>query len=128
VQKFVTLDYRNEMAIVGLAPFEGRERILCVGRYARDPATNEAEVAITVHDDFQRRGIGRFLLKQLMIIAAENGIARFTADVLMDNHRMLEIFRRATGRLEVKTEGNVCHVRFDLPKAGTGAKAGPGAA
>ena len=116
VQKFVTLDYRNEMAIVGLAPFEGRERILCVGRYSRDPATNEAEVAITVHDDFQGRGIGRFLLSQLMIIAAENGIARFTADVLMDNHRMLEIFRRATGRLEVKTEGNVCHVRFDLSR------------
>lgn len=57
-----------------------------------------------------------------MIIAAENGIARFTADVLMDNHRMLEIFRRATGRLEVKTEGNVCHVRFDLPKSGVADK------
>ena len=96
--------------------------MLCVGRYSRDPATNEAEVAITVHDDFQGRGIGRFLLKQLMIIAAENGIARFTADVLMDNHRMLEIFRRATGRLQVKTEGNVCHVRFDLPKTGDAAR------
>jgi hypothetical protein len=29
---------------------------------------------------------------------------------------MMRIFQTATGQLEVKTEGNVCHVRFDLPK------------
>jgi acyl-CoA hydrolase/GNAT superfamily N-acetyltransferase len=115
VQKLVTLDYRNDMAIVGIAPFEGRERMLCVGRYSRNRASTEAEVAITVHDDFQGRGIGRFLLKQLMQIAGENGITRFTADVLVENQRMLDIFRRATGRLEVKTDGPLCHVRFELP-------------
>lgn len=128
VQKFVTLDYRNDMAIVGLAPFEGRERILCVGRYVRDRAKTEAEVALTVHDDFQGRGIGQFLLKQLMQIASENGIARFTADVLVENKRMMDIFRKATGQLEVKTEGDICHVRFDLPSGGKAPKTGPGAA
>lgn len=128
VQRFVTLDYRNDMAVVALAPFEGRERMLAIGRYFRNRATNEAEVAITVHDDFQGRGIGRYLLKQLMQIAVENGIGRFTAKVLVDNQRMMAIFQEATGKLEVKTEGNLYHVRFALPNAGTITKTGPGAA
>ncbi|RYD65777.1 MAG: 4-hydroxybutyrate CoA-transferase, partial [Verrucomicrobiaceae bacterium] len=34
VQKMVTLDYQNEMALVGLVPHEGAERIACVGRYS----------------------------------------------------------------------------------------------
>lgn len=128
VQKLVTLDYRNDMAIVGIAPFEAREKMLCVGRYIRNRATTEAEVAITVHDDYQGRGMGRYLLTQLMKIASENGITRFTADVLADNQRMMNIFQTATGKLSVKTEGNICHVRFDLPNAGEIPKSGPGAA
>jgi len=113
VQKFVTLDYRNDFALVGLVPYEGRDRMVCVGRYFRNPAGTDAEVAITVHDDFQNRGIGIFLVRILAKIASDNGITAFTADVLTDNRAMLSVFQKAASKLEIKSESGVSHVRFD---------------
>jgi acyl-CoA hydrolase/GNAT superfamily N-acetyltransferase len=114
LQRMVTLDYHDAMAIVGEIPWEGRRRLICVGRYYRDTATQWAEVAVVVKEDFRQRGIATFLLRHLAKIAVEQGIVGFTADVLPDNHNMLATFRKIVSQQEVESNANVAHVRFQL--------------
>jgi acyl-CoA synthetase (NDP forming)/RimJ/RimL family protein N-acetyltransferase len=54
-----------------------------------------AEVAFAVADDLHGRGIATRTLEQLAAIAAERGIRRFDAEVMADNHRMLDVLENA---------------------------------
>jgi acyl-CoA hydrolase/GNAT superfamily N-acetyltransferase len=114
VQKFVTLDYENDMALVALTSFEGREKMIAVGRYFRDRATNEAEVALTLHDDYQKKGIGTFLMRYLAKVAADHGITAFRADVLADNTGMMRVFQKLARKVEVESGDGVSKVRLIL--------------
>ncbi len=114
LQHMVTLDYHDAMAIVGEIPHEGRRRLIAVGRYYRNAATNWAEVAVVVQEDFRRRGLAVFLLRHLAKVAAEQGIIGFTADVLSDNASMLDTFRKIAAPLELQSQAGVTSVQFRL--------------
>ena len=114
IQNFVYIDHRNEVAIVGTLPEAYGEEIIAIGRYILDPHTNRAEVAFTVRDQWQNRGIGKFLLKYLQQIARRNGIMGFTAEVLRDNKAMQAVFNKSGCKVRSRLDEGVYHFELDF--------------
>jgi len=75
-------------------------------------AEERAEVAFTIANDFQGRGLGTILLCQLADVAAANGIRIFEAEVVAANHAMLHVFRASGFPIEVHASAGQLHVVF----------------
>jgi acetyl coenzyme A synthetase (ADP forming)-like protein len=71
-----------------------------------------AEIAFTIANDFQGRGLGTILLVQLAEVAAANGIKVFEAEVIASNHPMLQVFRGSGFPIEVNANAGQLHVVF----------------
>jgi CRP-like cAMP-binding protein len=100
------LDYVDHFAWVAVAADEPGQPIVGVGRYIRAPGdTEQAELALTIQDDYQGRGLGSLLLDALVVAAEVNGVERFVALVLRDNVPMCKMLRRAGGKLDSHEPG-----------------------
>ena len=84
-------DEGREAVLVATVPTGNAEKIVGLGRYAGDK--ERAELEFTVEEDYQGRGIATRLLRRLILLARENGIARFEAHVLAGNGPMLSVLR-----------------------------------
>ena len=112
-----SMDYVDHFAWAALSadpgPF-GEPQGLGVSRYVRLDDPEAAEMAVTVVDDWQGKGLGRILLDALILEALENGITRFEGDVLVENGPMQELLRRTGARLRLEGPG-VLRFTIDLP-------------
>jgi RimJ/RimL family protein N-acetyltransferase len=100
---FTEIDFEHHVAVVATITSEGKEEIIGVGRYIESKEKTPervAEVAFTVDDEHQNRGIGTVLFKQVVTIAQNNGISRLEADVLLENEAMLAIFKHSVFKLK----------------------------
>ena len=112
---FTDVDHHNHEALVAVAPDSGQ--LVGVARFIRDPREpDQAEVAVTVIDSWQRRGLGTVLLRELAQRAAEEGLRHFTAEILAGNRPMLTLAHRL-GHAETTRDGTAVSVRIELPAA-----------
>ena len=88
------------------------ERIIGHAQYLRDPRTRVAEVAFTVADAFQGRGLGTLLLAHLAEHAHAIGVDEFDAEVMADNRRMIDMFRGSGFPVILRRESGTAFVRF----------------
>jgi RimJ/RimL family protein N-acetyltransferase len=86
------IDHHDHEALVALSVVDGRG--VGVARYVRrahDPRA--AELAVTVVDEWHRRGLGTELVTRLIDRAGTEGIRRFYASVAADNIAVLRLLR-----------------------------------
>lgn len=112
---FTRLDFYHHAALVAEAPRE--DGVIAVGRYIEvqpPPERRRAEVAFLVRDDHQGKGVATQLLKHLMRIARDNGIAEFEAEMLPTNTKMLEVFENSGYKLKRSRERDSTRVVFPI--------------
>ena len=95
---FTEIDHHDHEALGALDHDDGRG--VGIARYVRDAEDPQAaEIAVTIVDDWQGRGLGTELLAQLSDRARSEGIHRFTALVSADNAAMAGLARTTSADL-----------------------------
>jgi acetyltransferase len=121
LRQFVTLDYAEQLALLAIEHDDEAERVVAVARYGVDPATGAAEVAFAVRESWQGQGLGTHLFRELIRIGRQNGIRRFTADVMPDNRAMINLFHAcASGEVQTSLRDDLYHLAFEAAEGPAG--------
>ncbi len=90
--RFTQIDYDREMALVAILGEHTRQaRMIGVARYISNPDELSCEFALTVADDWQKKGLGRRLMERLIAVARDRGLQVMEGDVLAQNSKMLRL-------------------------------------
>jgi GNAT superfamily N-acetyltransferase len=108
------VDHHDHEALVAIDP-ASRDG-LGVARFVRsrdDPA--QAEFAVAVADDWQRRGLGTALLRQLAARARDEGIVRFTGLVSEGNQPVRHMLEGVGDVQQRHAGGGALEVSLEIP-------------
>jgi GNAT superfamily N-acetyltransferase len=111
------VDFKRDAALLATIRASADEIIIGGTSYfARDGATPplSAELAFTIVEGYQGRGLGRLLLKEIIAIAYANGLTYLDADLLANNIAMLTLFRHCGLPMALRHDDEMLHIRLEL--------------
>lgn len=116
------VDGHNHEALGAIDPLTGDG--VGIGRWVRDrDDSSRAEVAVTVADEWQGRGVGTILLEHLSDRARDEGIKTFTALVAADNLNMQRLLERLDVPVQqVKPLGEAAEYEVEVAPRGLGGR------
>ncbi len=92
---FLNIDNYNHLAIGAVEKKDDKEYGIGLIRYIREHNNfKNAEVGLTIIDDYQNRGFGTQLYKKLLVYAKKNGIKTLTNHVLNYNIFMIKLLEK----------------------------------
>jgi acyl-CoA hydrolase/GNAT superfamily N-acetyltransferase len=112
LQEFGIVDYADRMMILAIVEGDNKETIAAIGQYEINEKMHTAEVALVVKDEYQNMGVGHDLLSYLTRLARRRGLLGFTAEVLVENKPMLNLFKNMGFDTEKSSEDGVYEMRM----------------
>jgi GNAT superfamily N-acetyltransferase len=117
VRYLTEIDHHDHEAMIALDAQTGEG--IGVARYVRDPnQPDAAEVAVTVIDDWQGKGLGTLLLEVISARARAEGITRFTALMLAENTEMMDLLGELDRVRVVDRDLGTVEVEVPIPSVG----------
>ena len=93
LEQFTHPDYDREMALIALFSRDGQEEEIDVARYVKYPDGRQCEFALAVADEWQGRGVGAALMRELISVARSFGLESMEGFVLTTNQPMLKLVK-----------------------------------
>ncbi|UBM27440.1 GNAT family N-acetyltransferase [Pseudomonas sp. p1(2021b)] len=111
--RLMPVDYHQRMAYVALAHVDGKLQQVGVSRYAGIPGSHNCECAVAVSEQWQRKGLGRLLLKHLIDAARRNGYQCMISRDVANNYAMHRLVK-ALGFTSRYLGGDVSEILHEL--------------
>ena len=112
--QLAVVDHDRREALVAL---DGDD-IVAVARYDGRSDEHEAEIAVTVEDAWQHRGLGKRLSRRLAVRAVEHGYDSFVATMQGENYAALGLLRKLSHDATVRFEDGGYSASVPLGRAG----------
>lgn len=115
-QKQAAVDYRQDMAIIGLVGPRANPMVCGEGRFTYNPSNRMGEFDIVVHRDFRGLGIATFLANYLNKIAYANGLAGMYAEVIQQNAGTIALLNKAWPTATKSFDSGTCVFTVRIPE------------
>ena len=112
------IDYVKDLTMVVIVGEFGFGRVVGIGEYLIDPATNVAEIAFSISKEYQKKGMGKILIKKLASAAMENDISGLVAYTSPNNRGMIKLFNQLPYKASTFFDGDMLTLscKFDEPE------------
>jgi len=110
-------DYEREMVLITeyYDPHKEKNVIIGVGRLSKlRGGDDEAEVAVLISDQYQRKGLGLELLQRVIDVARDEKLSRVSSEMLRDNLGMQVISKKLGFQLSLRMDSPSIKAILDL--------------
>lgn len=109
----------ESMTLLVVIRRQGREVAIAMAQYVVDAYPDRCDFAVLVADAWQRHGLGKRLVQELVCLSRAAGIKRLEGDVLAENAAMTRLMLKMGFRVMQHEEGPYLHKvskELDVPE------------